>query len=31
MKIQIVRKGTSKIAAAVCPWVIDVPPEKGKQ
>lgn len=27
MKIQVVKKGSKKVAASVCPWVIDVPPD----
>lgn len=32
MKIQVLKKGSSKVTTmAVCPWVIEVPPEAGKQ
>ena len=32
MKIRIVKKGSSKVTTmSVCPWVIEVPPETGKQ
>lgn len=31
MKIQVVKKGNSKVKTmAVCPWVIEVPPEAAK-
>jgi len=32
MKIQIVKKGTSKVGAEICPYFVDVPmvePKKG--
>jgi hypothetical protein len=32
MKIQIVKKGTAKAGAEICPWMVDVPmaePKKG--
>jgi hypothetical protein len=32
MKIQIVKKGTTKVNTMhVCPWVVDVPPEPHKK
>jgi hypothetical protein len=32
MKIQIVRKGNTKVKTmAVCPWIVEVPPEAVKQ
>jgi hypothetical protein len=32
MKIQIVRKGSTKVTAmAVCPWIVEVPPEASKK
>ena len=27
LNIKVVSKGSSKVSAAVCPWVMDVPPE----
>lgn len=31
MKIQVVKKGNNKVKTmAVCPWVIEVPPEAAK-
>lgn len=31
MKIQIVRKGNKVKTMAVCPWIVEVPPEAIKQ
>jgi hypothetical protein len=30
MKIQVIKKADNKIKMAVCPWVIDVPPETNR-
>jgi hypothetical protein len=31
MKIQVVKKGSSKVKTmAVCPWIVEVPPEASK-
>jgi hypothetical protein len=32
MKIQVIKKGTSKVKTmSICPYVVDVPPEEGKK
>lgn len=31
MKVQIIKKGSSRVPMSVCPWVIDVPPETDKK
>ena len=31
MKIQVIRKGSSKVKTmSVCPWVVEIPPEAPK-
>jgi hypothetical protein len=31
MKIQVIRKGSNKVKfSEPCPWLVEVPPEKGK-
>jgi hypothetical protein len=27
MKIQVVKKGSTKVKESSCPWVVDVPPD----
>lgn len=31
MKIQIVKKASTRVVESICPWVVDVPPEKARK